>query len=410
MGRGRAVISVDEALERILADMPVMPAEQVGLTDALGRVLAEDIAARVTQPPLAVSAMDGYAVRAADVATVPAALRVVAEVPAGHYVEREIGPGEAARIFTGAPLPPGADAIVIQEDTTRDGDTVTVTEGCEAGHYVRPAGLDFSAGDTLLKAGRLLSARDIGLAAAMNVPWLRVRRQPRVAILATGDEIVLPGEATGPTRIVSSNSFALDGLIRSCGGIPVSLGIAADNAESLRRLAEAAHGVDFLVTTGGASVGDHDLVRAVLGESGLEIDFWQIAMRPGKPLMYGRFGDVPMLGMPGNPVSSMVCGILFLRPALTAMLGTGGRDRHREYALLGRDLEENDRRQDYLRATLTWNADGDRIATPFPRQDSSMFSRLAMADCLVVRPPHAAAAPQGERVEIVLLGGNHVGI
>jgi molybdopterin molybdotransferase len=410
LGRGRVVISVDEALERILAELPVMPAEQVCLTEALGRVLAEDVAARVTQPPLAVSAMDGYAVRAADVARVPADLTVVAEVPAGRYVEREIGPGEAARIFTGAPLPPGTDAIVIQEDTTRDGDTVTVTEGCEAGHYVRPAGLDFSTGDILLEAGRVLTARDIGLAAAMNVPWLRVRRQPRVAILATGDEIVLPGEATGPTRIVSSNSFALDGLIRSCGGIPVSLGIAGDNAESLRRLAAAAHGVDFLVTTGGASVGDHDLVQSVLGESGLEIDFWQIAMRPGKPLMFGRFGDVPMLGMPGNPVSSMVCAVLFLRPALIGMLGVARRDRHRDFAVLGSDLDENDRRQDYLRATLSWTDTGERVATPFPRQDSSMFSRLAMADCLVIRPPHAPATTAGERVEIILLGGNLSGI
>jgi molybdopterin molybdotransferase len=404
------VISVEDALERILANLPVMPPEQIGLTDALGRVLAEDVAARLTQPPLAVSAMDGYAVRAADVASVPATLRIVAEVPAGRYVEREIGPGETARIFTGAPLPPGTDAIVIQEDTTRDGDAVTVTESCESGNYVRPAGLDFRAGEVLLEAGRVLSARDIGLAAAMNVPWLRVRRQPRVAILATGDEIVLPGEATGPTRIVSSNSFALDGLIRISGGIPVSLGIAADNEDSLRRLAEAAHGVEFLVTTGGASVGDHDLVQSVLGRVGLSVDFWQIAMRPGKPLMFGRFGDVPMLGMPGNPVSSMVCAILFLRPALTAMLGVSDRERRRDFALLGCAVEENDRRQDYMRATLSWDADGNRIATPFARQDSSMFSRLAMADCLVVRPPHAPAADAGSRVEIVPLGGSLAGI
>jgi molybdopterin molybdotransferase len=404
------MIAVEDALAHILAALTVMPPEQIGLTDALGRVLAEDVAARVTQPPLAVSAMDGYAVRAADVATVPADLRVVAEVPAGHYDGRTIGAGEAARIFTGAPLPPGADAIVIQEDATRDGDTVTVNESAVAGNYVRPAGLDFSVGDILLEAGRVLSARDIGLAAAMNVPWLKVRRQPRVAILATGDEIVLPGEATGPTRIVSSNSFALDGLIRTAGGIPVSLGIAADNADSLRRLAEAARGVDFLVTTGGASVGDHDLVQSVLGQSGLSIDFWQIAMRPGKPLMFGRFGDVPMLGLPGNPVSSMVCGMLFLRPALSAMLGIAGRESHREFAALGSAVEENDRRQDYLRATLSWDADGTRIATPFARQDSSMFSRLAMADCLIVRPPHAPAAAAGSRVEIVPLGGSLAGV
>lgn len=404
------MISVEEALERILAELPVMPAEQIGLTEAFGRVLANDIAARVTQPPLAVSAMDGYAVRAVDVTSVPANLNVVVEVPAGTCVEREIGPGEAARIFTGAPLPPGANAIVIQEDTRRDGDTVSVLEATSEGRYVRPAGLDFRAGDVLLHTGRVLSARDIGLAAAMNVPWLSVRRQPRVAILATGDEIVLPGETTGPTRIVSSNSFALAGLIRAAGGIPVSLGIAADNAESLRRLAAAARGVDFLVTTGGASVGEHDLVQSVLGESGLAIDFWQIAMRPGKPLMFGRFGDVPMLGMPGNPVSSMVCGVLFLRPALTAMLGIAHNEKPAEYAVLGADVSENDRRQDYLRATLTWDREGNRVATPFERQDSSMFSRLAMADCLVVRPPHAPPAKAGTTVEIIMLGGNLSGI
>jgi molybdopterin molybdotransferase len=383
-----------------------MPAEQIGLMDALGRVLAEDIAARVTQPPLAVSAMDGYAVRAADVAMVPVELRVVAEVPAGRQVDREIGRGEAARIFTGAPLPPGADAIVIQEDAMRAGEVVTVTEGVAAGRYVRPAGLDFRAGDVLLEAGRVMTARDVGLAAAMNVPWLKVRRQPRVAILATGDEIVLPGEATGPTRIVSSNSFALDGLIRTSGGIPVSLGIAADNADSLRRLAAAAHGIDFLVTTGGASVGDHDLVQSVLGDVGLSIDFWQIAMRPGKPLMYGRFGDVPMLGMPGNPVSSMVCALLFLRPALAAMLGIARLARPPRCAVLGADVDDNDRRQDYLRATLSFDADGNLVATPFARQDSSMFSRLAAADCLIVRPPRAPAAKVGERVEIIELGGS----
>jgi molybdopterin molybdotransferase len=400
------MISVEEALERILAGLPVMPAEQIGLMDALGRVLAEDIAARVTQPPLAVSAMDGYAVRAADVAMVPVELRVVAEVPAGRQVDREIGRGEAARIFTGAPLPPGADAIVIQEDAMRAGEVVTVTEGVAAGRYVRPAGLDFRAGDVLLEAGRVMTARDVGLAAAMNVPWLKVRRQPRVAILATGDEIVLPGEATGPTRIVSSNSFALDGLIRTSGGIPVSLGIAADNADSLRRLAAAAHGIDFLVTTGGASVGDHDLVQSVLGDVGLSIDFWQIAMRPGKPLMYGRFGDVPMLGMPGNPVSSMVCALLFLRPALAAMLGIARLARPPRCAVLGADVDDNDRRQDYLRATLSFDADGNLVATPFARQDSSMFSRLAAADCLIVRPPRAPAAKVGERVEIIELGGS----
>lgn len=400
------LLPVAEARRRILASLPRMPAEQVGLTEALGRVLAEDVAARVTQPPVSVSAMDGYAVRAADVADVPATLTVVGAVPAGGRFEGTVGEGEAVRIFTGAALPDGADAIVIQEDTERDGDRVTVTEGVAQGRYVRPAGLDFREGDVLLEAGRALSARDIGLAAAMNVPWLRVRRKPRVALLATGDEIALPGEALGPTRIVSSNTFALDGLVRAAGGEPVTLGIATDDRDSIRALAEGARGADFLITTGGASVGEHDLVQDALGDIGLELDFWQIAMRPGKPLMFGRLGDTPMLGFPGNPVSSMVCGVLFLLPALSAMLGRPPADETFESARLGADLGQNDRREDYLRAKLERNADGEMVAMPFPKQDSSMFSRLAAADCLIVRPPHAEPAKAGERVSIVRLGGN----
>ena len=404
------MISVAEARDRILAALSVLPAEQVGVAEAWGRVLAEDVTARVTQPPLAVSAMDGWAVRAADVATVPARLAVVGEIPAGARADRPVGPGETMRIFTGAPLPDGADAIVIQEDADRDGERVTVREGAAVGRYVRRAGLDFATGDTPFRAGRVLSARDAGLVAAMNVPWLQVRRRPRVAILATGDEIVLPGEATGPTRIVSSNSFALAALVRASGGEPVVLGIARDDAASLRAMAAGARGADLLVTTGGASVGDHDLVKSVLGDAGLALDFWQIAMRPGKPLMFGRFGEVPMLGLPGNPVSSMVCAVLFLRPALEALLGVERPASPQETALLGRDLPENDRREDYLRATLSWNGTGETVATPYPTQDSSMFSRLALADCLVVRDPLAPALKAGARVPILRLGGALAGI
>jgi molybdopterin molybdotransferase len=267
------MIPVAEARQRILADLAVMPAEQVSLNVALGRVLAEDVASRRTQPPQAVSAMDGYAVRAADVASVPASLNVIGSAPAGAPFDGSVKAGEAVRIFTGAAVPAGADAIVIQEDTERDGDTVIVKEGVAAGRYVRPAGLDFATGDVLLEAGRVLNARDIGLAAAMNVPWLKVRRQPRVALLATGDEIVLPGEDFGPSDIVSSNTFALDGLVRASGGVPITLGIAADNEASIRALAEGAQGADILVTTGGASVGEHDLVQAALGDAGLKVDF-----------------------------------------------------------------------------------------------------------------------------------------
>jgi molybdopterin molybdotransferase len=398
------MLSVAEAQARILAAMPVLPAEVVALAEAFGRVLAEDAAARVTQPPTPVSAMDGYAVRGADVASAPATLAVIGEAPAGHLFDGTVGPGQAVRIFTGGAVPDGADTIVIQEDTEADGATVIVREATPAGRYVRPAGLDFKAGEVGLRANRRLKARDVGLAAAMNLPWLTVRRRPRVALLATGDEIVRPGEPLGRGQIVSSNATAMAALVRAAGGEPVDLGIAADEAGALRRHAAAARGADLLVTLGGASVGEHDLVRDALADDGLALNFWQIAMRPGKPLMFGRFGDIPLLGMPGNPVSSIVCGLLFVQPAIRAMLGLSPATPPHGRAVLGRDLPQNDRREDYLRATLDRRAGADWVATPFERQDSSMLSRLAAADCLVIRPPLAAAAKAGDAVAIIDLG------
>ncbi len=397
------MISVEEARRRLLAPLKPLGAEQVGLADALGRVLAEDVAARRTQPPFAVSAMDGYAVRAADVARVPARLRVVGSVPAGQAYPHPLNAGDAVRIFTGAPLPQGADAVVIQEDTGREGEIVVVKESAPVGTYVRPAGLDFREGEIGLKAGRRLGARDIGLAAAMNRPWLLVHRRPRVAILPTGDEVVLPGDPVGPHQIVSSNGFALAALVRQAGGIPVMLPIAPDNADALRRLAEAAVGADLLVTTGGASVGEHDLVRDALGESGLALDFWKIAMRPGKPLMVGRYRETPMMGLPGNQVSTVVCGLLFLKPAIEKMLGLEPAERAPRRARLAIPLPANDRRQDYLRATLVRDADGTLLARPFAKQDSSMISLLVQAHCLVIRPPEAPPAKAGDSVEIVSL-------
>ena len=402
------MISVDDARERITAAFSALPAETVGVAEALGRVLAEDLAARVTQPWAPVSAMDGYAVRARDVAAVPAILEQIGAVPAGQSYSGTVGPGECVRIFTGAPLPNGADTIVIQEDTKADGDRITVRESAAKGAFVRPAGLDFTTGDVLLRQGRLISARDVGIAAAMNLPWLRVRRRPRVAILATGDEIVMPGDPIGPNQLVSSNGLALSALVTACGGIPVNLGIALDSRESLTRMAAGAAGTDLLITTGGASVGEHDLIRDVLGDRGLELDFWKIAMRPGKPLMFGHIDGTPMLGLPGNPVSSMVCGLLFVRPALLAMLGFDGTDPLTGNARLGRDLPANDRRQDYLRSRLERDADGPAVATPFDLQDSSVMSGLAGADCLVVRVPHAQAAAKGDTVEIVTFASGMV--
>ena len=396
-----ALLPVDEARARIMAAFEPLPAEQVSVADALGRVLAEDVRARVTQPPVAVSAMDGYAVRAADVTAPPATLTVIGEAPAGGACARTVGAGQAVRIFTGGPLPDGADAIVIQEDTEAGDGVVTVEAAVAEGNHIRPAGLDFTAGEVGLAAGRRVTARDVGLAAAMNVPWLAVRRRPRVALLATGDEIVRPGDPIGPNQIVSSNTLALAALVKEAGGDATDLGIARDNEDSLRRMAAGAERADVLVTSGGASVGDHDLVQEVLGKEGLELDFWRIAMRPGKPLLFGRIRGTPLIGVPGNPVSSLVCGLLFLKPAIDVMLGLAATGTPAETAVLGRDLAGNDQRQDYLRARLERRDDGELVATPFDKQDSSMLSSLVAAGCLVVRAPHAPPARAGQRVEIV---------
>ena len=413
------LLAVDIALERILAALTVLPAEIVPVSDALGRVTAEPIRARRTQPPVAVSAMDGYAVRAVDVASVPATLRRIGAAPAGGAFAGRVAEGEAVRIFTGGPVPEGADAIVLQEDADAssedDGATIMVREGAPAGTFVRPAGLDFREGDVGVAAGRRLTARDIGLAAAMNAPWIAVRRRPRVAILSTGDEIVRPGELSDPLRIVSSNAYALAAAVRAIGGEPIDLGIAPDDSDALRALAAGARGADLLVTTGGASVGRHDLVQEALGDSAfgpdaLEVGFWKIAMRPGKPLIFGRLGTVPMLGLPGNPVSTMVCATVFLKPALERMLGLPTGPATLVEAVLATDLKTNDQRQDYLRATSEPGADGRRWVTPFSRQDSSMMSRLAAADCLVVRPPHDPALSRGDSVRILPLDNGFLSI
>jgi molybdopterin molybdotransferase len=408
------MISVAEALAHVTSNLRPLAAEQVTLSDALGRVLAEDVASRLTQPPVDVSAMDGYAVRAADVASVPVTLKVIGESAAGNGFDDTLGAGQAVRIFTGAMVPDGADAIVIQEDTDAEGDAVTVKEGATPGTYIRPAGLDFRTGQVLLAAGKVLAARDIGLAAAMNVPWLKVRRRPRVAILATGDEVVMPGEPIGHNQIISSNSVALGAYVRALGGVPTNLGIARDNEESLHAMLAGARGADMLVTIGGASVGDHDLVRKVLGAEGLDLTFYKVAMRPGKPLIFGRLGDVPVLGVPGNPVSAGVSSVIFLGPAMEVMLGLRqpgeGATGPAPTALLGCDLEANDKRQDYLRAGLGRDDHGNLVATPFGKQDSAMMALLAAAECLVVRPPQAPPAKAGERVEIVPLAAGLLSI
>jgi len=398
------LIPLSEARARILAAAKLLPAEQVPITQGLGRVLAADVVARVTHPPTAVSAMDGWAVRIADISALPVTLTRIGEAPAGRPFAGKVGPGQAVRIFTGGALPDGADTVVVQEDADDHGATVTLRDGGGPGRWVRPAGQDFSIGDVGVAAGRRLTVRDLALSASMNVPWLRVRRRPRVSILATGDEVVMPGDTLAPGQIVSSNSLALCALVRQLGGEPVDLGIAGDSADSLSTLVAAASGTDLLVTIGGASVGEHDLVRSVLGAAGLQLDFWKIAMRPGKPLMFGQMHGVPMIGLPGNPVSALVCAWLFLRPLLLSMQGLPTDDDLRD-AVLARDMGGNDSRADFIRAKLSTDGEGCLVAEPFPKQDSGMLSRLAWADCLILRAPHAPAAKAGDKVQVMPLAG-----
>lgn len=398
----KALMPVAEARARILETIKPMVPERTALAKALGRVLAGNVVAQRTQPPFDLSAMDGYAVRSDDASEAQARLKVVGEVAAGSAYAGTLGAGEAVRIFTGAPLPKGADAVVIQENTLREGDVVAVTQPVKAGANVRSAGLDFREGTVGLKAGRRLSAADISFAAAMNAPNVIVHRRPKIAYFSTGDELVLPGARPGPNQIISSNNDGLAALIEGAGGVPFDLGIVADDVIAIQSAGRHAQDADMLVTMGGASVGDHDLVQKALGADGLTVDFWRIAMRPGKPLMFGRYRELPMLGLPGNPVSALVCAHLFLLPMIAAMQGAAAHIDLTQ-ARLGRELPRNDQREDYMRATLETNDNALPVATPFEVQDSSMLSAMSAADCLIVRPPHAAAAAVGDTVQVMRL-------
>lgn len=399
------LLAVAEALEQVLAKAAPLPSERVALNEAHGRVLSEDLRALRTQPPADVSAMDGYAVRAQDITAMPTELTLIGEVAAGRPFTGSIGEGQTVRIFTGGELPADADTVVIQEHTRREDDKVIVATMPQLGRHIRKAGLDFFDNDILLVRGRILTDRDLSLAAAMNHPLVPVYRKPRVAMLATGDELVMPGQTPGPGQIVYSNGFSLMAFARQLGAEVIDLGIAADRLEdtvaAVRRARDAQ--VDVLVTMGGASVGDYDFVQRALVDEGIDLSFWKIAMRPGKPLMHGHLGSMQVLGLPGNPVSAYVCAFLFLGPLLRTL--TGRLDIHNAttQALLGAELPANDERADYLRARLTRSSRGAMVATPFPLQDSSMVRVLAHADCLIVREPYAPAEDAGAICSIMKL-------
>jgi molybdopterin molybdotransferase len=398
-----ALMPVEEARDRILAGVKPLAAEAVPLDKALGRVLAKPLKAARNQPPFDSSAMDGYAVIAADVSQTPATLELIGTSAAGHGFRGRIARGQCVRIFTGAPVPKGADAVVIQENVeVLTQPHISVLQSVAPRQNLRDAGLDFRRGDALLPAGLRLNARDIGLAAAANAGTLPVRRKPVVALIATGDELVLPGMKPGPDQIVSSNSHALAAMAEHLGAHVINFGIVPDTLKATERAIAKAARADILITTGGASVGDHDYVQEALKNSGVKIDFWKIAMRPGKPFMYGRRKRQHVLGLPGNPVSALVCARLFLKPLIDALLGLPLSDDLVD-ARLGAPLKANDSRQDYVRATLAMAADGSRSVTPFTRQDSSMQRTFREAHALIVRPPHAPAASQGDVVKILRL-------
>ena len=389
------MITVEEALARCFALVTPVGSETVPLRRAAGRVLRQAAPARLTQPPFAASAMDGYALGAAGDAG--ASFSVLGEAGAGHAFAGTIGPAEAVRIFTGAPLPEGAVTIAIQEEVTAEGQTITLRKAARAGDNIRPRGQDFAQGDSLA-APRRLTANDIALLASMNLPEVTVSRRPVVALIATGDELVMPGETPGPDQIIASNTFALAAMVEAAGGEARMLPIARDNEDSLRMVFGLAEGADLVVTVGGASVGDHDLVGKVAGDLGLERAFWKIAMRPGKPLMAGRLGDAVMLGLPGNPVSAIVCGHLFLLPLLKAMQGLPAAPAPTLKARLGADVAATGPRTHYMRARL---GDEGATITPFDRQDSALLSILSTADALLIRPLGDGARKAGDWAEYI---------
>lgn len=401
-----SLLPVADALDRLLsAAKPTQRTEKVTLHEADGRVLAEDVAARLTQPPFDNSAMDGYAVRHADIAELGSILKVVGTSAAGHAFDGTARPGEAVRIFTGAPLPAFADTVLLQEDAEKlDSDRIRTTFLTPKGRHIRPRGQDFAEGDVLLRAGDVLDAGRLTVAAAMNHAELAVYARPRIAVLATGDELVTPGTPPGVSQIIASNTYGVSAIARASGAEIIDLGIVGDDKQTILEAVQKslALDIDVLVTLGGASVGDFDLVQPALGEAGMELDFWRIAMRPGKPLMVGRLGDVRIVGLPGNPVSSLVCSLLFLEPLVRCLAHLPAKNRvHKAIATV--PVKENDHRQDYIRARITRGPDGLLRVTPFDKQDSSMMRIFAESEGLLIRPPNAPAIEAGAACDVLLM-------
>ncbi|MCW2283128.1 molybdopterin molybdotransferase [Rhodoblastus acidophilus] len=401
MSEKKPLLSVEDALAAILATAKPLGVEEVPLAQTFGRTLARDLVALRTQPPKNLSAMDGYALRAADVGR---ALTVIGESSAGAGFAGVCGPGEAVRIFTGAPLPQGADSVLVQEDATRDGDLVSARTAVSLGKNVRVAGVDFHEGETILPAGRRLTPADVAFAASADHPILPVARRPKIAVLSTGDELVPPGEQRGPDQIVASNAYAVLGLIAACGGEAIDLGVTPDQPEAIEAAIRnaLAMNIDVLVTIGGASVGDRDFVRGALSREGMALEFWKINMKPGKPLIHGHIGATKVLGLPGNPVSAVVCGELFLKPLIRALCGEPAGHRL-DPAVAGADLKANGPRREYMRATLAWGEDGRLVATPQKDQDSSLNSVLARSHALILREANAPAVARGAELRVLRL-------
>ncbi len=403
------LVPAAEALSIILEGASPVETETVPLVQAHGRVLARDLAALRTQPPFPASAMDGYALRGADAQAAPVTLTIIGEAAAGHPFAGKVGPGETVRIFTGAPVPDGADTVQMQENASRNGDRVTILKPVATGHSVRPAGLDFRAGDVLLRQGDIIDAQRLSLAASMNHPALPVWRRPRIALAATGDELRLPGEATGPGEIIASNTYGLAAVMREAGGEVRDLGILKDDPAILDAALQGAlrDGADVIVTTGGASVGDHDLVKPAFERLGASFAFSKIAMRPGKPLIFGRIENagrtVWCLGIAGNPVSSLIAAHVFLRPLVAALGGRPAAQAAPVDARLGCDLPANGDREDHMRAAARRLPDGTLEVSPFERQDSAMLAALARADAILIRPPFAPPARKGDACHAVLM-------